>query len=488
MVGCFAHHADDSVVHLQEVEDLNLPREHLERIEAWGMSSASTSYVFRPVNIEGIADAFRSARGLGLTVALKGAGNSYGDAFQNPEGIVIDLTRMARILEYDPITGIVKCEPGVTLDMLWKYVIGDGWWPPVVSGTSKVTLGGALAANIHGKNNYHAGPIGEHVLSFDLVLPNGEAIICEPGQDLFYAVIGGFGLLGAIVSVTLRLKKLSSGKLCVRAQACKNWDDLFRVFESNVHCDYLVGWIDAFAAGRKAGRGLVHCANYLTLGEDPHPEESLSVAAQELPDTTMGWIPKSKLHRLMSPFVSRLGMPFTNAVKYRAGLREDGKVFLQTFAEFNFLLDSVPNWKYAYKPGALIQYQAFIPKEVARTTFEDITSYAKDRGHPAYLAVIKRHRPDRFLLSHSVDGYSLALDFPVKKGRDDEVWEMAAELDARVLSAGGRFYFAKDSTMTKSTAQSYLGSALAEFLAIKRTLDPESILQSSLSRRIFGEL
>jgi FAD/FMN-containing dehydrogenase len=450
------------------------------------MSSWSTAYVYRPVDRQGILDALDEARKLGKTVAIKGGGNSYGDAFQSPEGVVIDLSRMSRILAYDPRTGLIRCEPGVTIEQLWKHVIPDGWWPPVVSGTSKVTLGGALAANIHGKNNFHAGPIGEHVRSFRLLKTNGETLECNPNDELFYVAIGGFGLLGVFTEIEIQLKRIHSGRLKVEAFATSSWRETFEIFTQQESRDYLVAWIDAFASDSAAGRGLVHAADYLKEGEDPHPEESLSVKSQELPDTAMGWIPKSKMHRLMSPFVSRNGMRFTNAMKFRAAKREHGKVILQRFAEFNFLLDSVPNWKFAYKPGALIQYQAFVPKEQAEPVFAEITAYSRDRGHPPYLAVMKRHRPDRFLLSHAVDGYSLALDYPVHPRKREDLWELTAELDRKVLAVGGRFYFAKDATMQKATADTYLGSAVHRFLDMKGKLDPECLIQSSLSQRVLG--
>lgn len=451
------------------------------------MSSASVAYVYRPVNTAEVVEAWDEARRLGLSVALKGTGNSYGDAFQSPEGVVVDFSRMKRILDYDPARGVIRCEPGVTIDALWKYVIGDGWWPPVVSGTSKVTLGGALAANIHGKNNLKAGPIGEHVLSFDLLTPDGANRRHDASSDVFRAAIGGFGLLGAFTAIELQLKRVYSGKIKVRATSVANWSEAFLEFEMQRDSDYVVGWIDGFASGEKAGRGLIHAATNLAEGEDPHPEESLSVAAQSLPDT-VGWIPKSRLHRLMSPLANRVGMRVTNALKHRAGRREHGRVAHQTHASFNFLLDSVPNWKLAYKPGGLIQYQCFVPEARAREAFDDLTSYARDRGHPPFLAVMKRHRRDAFLLTHSVDGFSLALDFPVTHGNRDDLWAMAHEMDAKVLGAGGRFYFAKDATLTRRTSLEFLGEGYEHFRRIKMALDPENLLQSALSKRVFGDL
>lgn len=455
------------------------------------MSSASLSYVYRPSTIGGVRDVFDIARRLGMTIAIKGAGNSYGDAFQNSENIVLDLTRFNRVLSWDPESGVIKCEPGVTIRDLWRYTIDDGWWPPVVSGTSHVTVGGALAANIHGKNNFKSGPIGEHVLRFELMLPTGETFTCSrlENADIFHAAIGGFGLLGVIVSAELQLKKLNSGLLAVRAASVKNWNETFDVFEREQSTsDYLVGWIDCFAGGASAGRGLIHAATYKDYGEDAHPEETLKVATQELSDATYGGIARSRMHRMMRYLVNRFDMRLVNAAKYHLGKREHGKIVSQPIVEFNFLLDSAPNWKWAYKPGSLIQYQCFIPRESAQPVFDEITKLSRERGLPAFLGVMKRHRPDEFLLSHAIDGYSLALDYPVTRATRDRLWRLCADMDEIALSAKGRFYFAKDSTLTPEHARRYLGEALERFLELKQRLDPEGLLQTELSKRVLGRI
>ncbi|HWP30209.1 MAG TPA: FAD-binding oxidoreductase [Fimbriimonadales bacterium] len=464
-------------------------KNRLTKVEAWGMASASVSYVYRPNTIQGILDAIEEARIAGLKVAFKGTGNSYGDAFQCSEGVVIDLSRMNRIIDWSPDSGVVECEAGVTIRDLWRYTIEDGWWIPVVSGTSFVTLGGALSANIHGKNNFHEGPIGEHVLSFDLLTPDGRLFRVSPEEnsELFYAAIGGFGLLGCIVSVRLQMKKIYSGLLNVEAIAVRNWDEAFSVFERRLpYADYLVGWIDCFASGRSCGRGQIHFATYLKPGEDPHPEESLSVSAQELRDTTLGFIPRSKLWFLMKPWVNPLGMRIINSLKYFGAVREHGHKFTQPLVHFNFLLDSAPNWKWCYRPGGLIQYQPFIPTENAPKTFEKIVTLCQERGLVPYLAVLKKHRRDLFLLSHAVDGYSLALDFPVTRKNRERLWSLLRALDEIVLDAGGRFYFAKDSTCSPGTVRKFLGDeVLHRFFTLKHQYDPEEILETELYRRVF---
>jgi decaprenylphospho-beta-D-ribofuranose 2-oxidase len=463
----------------------------MERVEGWGMASSSLSYVSRPVNTDGICAVFDEARRTGRSIGMRGAGRSYGDASLNAENILLDMTRMRRILSWDPQTGIIVAEPGVTIQQLWQYTIEDGWWPSVVSGTMLPTLGGAAAMNIHGKNNFKVGPMGDSILEFELMTPSGEALLCsrEQNPNLFYAAIGGFGMLGVITRLTLQLKKVSSGLLNVTPIGVRSFDHLFQIFEQRLpHSDYLVGWIDCFASGDALGRGQVHQANYLEPGEDPNPEQSLRVENQELPDSILGVFPKSLMWRLMKPFVNDPGMRLINAAKYLSSMKlGDGHVHQQSHAGFAFLLDYVPNWKKAYEPGGLIQYQSFVPKEQARAVFSKQLILAQKYALIPYLGVFKRHRPDNFLMTHAVDGYSLALDFAVRPEKRGGLLSLSAEMDRIVIEAGGRFYFAKDSVLHQMSALEAVGQERSErFFALKKRTDPENLLQTNLSRRLFG--
>lgn len=469
---------------------MTLPAERIERVEAWGMTTGGACYVYRPSTLEGVREAIKEARRERRSIALKGGGNSYGDAFLNREQVVLDLSRMKRILSWDPNTGVICCEPGVTIEEVWRYAIEDGWWLPVVSGTARVTLGGALAANIHGKNNRKAGPIGEHVKEFTLLTADGEerTIVPLEDPDLFYAVIGGFGALGVITSVTMQLKRVHSGLLDVEAHVARNWAEaLDKVAHLADAWDYAVGWIDGFASGANSGRGILHSARYLDEGEDPHPEETLRVEAQQIPDSAFG-IPKRVLPRLMRPFTRPLGMRLINAMKFRAGRREAGHRFRQSLVAFNFLLDSIPNWKHAYRPAGLVQYQIFAPLDAAQQVFSEATRAAKEQGFPPFLCVLKRHRPDGFLLSHAVDGFSLAMDFRVHSWRWEAFRRLADEMTELTLSAGGRFYLAKDSVLRRGQFRQAVGAeALERFLALKASVDPEGLFWSEMWRRVVGE-
>lgn len=470
---------------------LPLPAERLEEVPAWGGACKAMGYVYRPSTIDGLRKVFDLARRSGHSVGLRGAGNSYGDATLNSESITLDLRRMNRILEWNPQTGRIQVEPGVTIAQLWQYVLEDGWWPTVVPGTSKPTIGGCAGMNIHGKNAWKVGTIGDHILEFELMLPSGEVVRCSRRQkaDLFHAAIGGFGMLGTFTSLTLQLKRIYSGQLKVEAYASRSLREMMDQFdELRPDSDYLVGWIDAFAKGRSLGRGQIHKANYLPPGADLYPQQSLRLKNQHLPDTMFGVIPRSVMWRFMRPFSNNLGWRFVNLGKYFTSRLGSGSEFLQSHVAFHFLLDYVPDWKKAYGPGGLIQYQSFIPAENALDAFSEMLALGRRRGLPNYLSVFKRHRPDDFLISHGLDGYSMAMDFKVTSRNRPDLVKLAAEMDQIVLSAGGRFYLAKDSTLRPEVVSAYLGEqTIAEFKALKAGCDPDGLLQTNLWRRLFAQ-
>ncbi|KAF0106051.1 MAG: FAD/FMN-containing dehydrogenase, partial [Anaerolineaceae bacterium] len=423
----------------------------------------------------------------GLTVTLRGAGKSYNDAALNGGGIVLDLRRMDRILAWNTGSGSVTVEPGVTLRQLWQAVLPDGWWPPVVSGTMTTTLGGCLGMNIHGKNNFRMGTIGEHVTQFTALLPTGAEVTCSPKRngDLFRAMIGGLGMLGVFTSITLQMKRVHSGLLNVRAWNVPNLETHLREIETSApEHNYIVGWLDCTARGKGLGRGQLHTADYLAEGEDPDPVRTLRVDYQTLPDKFFGLAPKSLLHYFMAPFMNNFGTWGVNTAKYILGGR--AKTYRQPHAAFHFLLDYVPDWELAY--GQLIQHQSFLPKETALAAWTGILSLSHKRSLLAYLGVTKRHRPDNFLLTHAVDGFSLALDFKVTTANRADLSRMLQDFDRIVLDAGGRFYFAKNSETSAASARWFLGEeTIAKFRALKKRCDPNHLLESDLYRRVFGD-
>jgi decaprenylphospho-beta-D-ribofuranose 2-oxidase len=457
-------------------------------LENFGHSLRAPSYCLKPTKTEDIYETFKLAKKTGLSITTRGAGRSYNDAALNGGGIMLDMTDMNRILKWDPKTGLVTAEPGLTLEGLWQRVEPEGWWPPVVSGTMRTTLGGCLAANIHGKNNFKMGPIGEHVVEFTAILPTGAEITCTPKKnaDLFYAMISGLGMLGVFTSITMQMKRIQSGLIEVDALPVRNLHEhLSYLLDHAPDHDYIVGWLDSTNGGKSLGRGQIHAANYLHGNEDPNPQKTMRLNNQILPPRIFGVFPKSILYLFMRPFVNNLGWWGVNTAKYIASLRRH--TFRQSHAAFHFLLDYVPNWELSVGRGGLIQYQSFVPKETAEDAWREVLSLSLKHGLPSYLGVTKRHRPDKFLLSHAVDGFSLAMDFKITKGNRAKLGEMLQEFDRIILQAGGRFYFAKNSETTAETALKFLGKdTIARFKKLKERCDPNNLLESDLYRRVFG--
>ncbi|MEX1312288.1 MAG: FAD-binding oxidoreductase [Candidatus Sulfomarinibacteraceae bacterium] len=466
-----------------------LPADRITRVEGWGMAVGADGYLVQPADAEQLVDALRTACTSNAPVVARGAGCSYGDAALLPEALVVDFSRMRRILSWDPVTGIVDVEPGVTVRQLWRQSLPDGWWPPVVTGTMEPTVGGGLAMNVHGKNNWARGTLGDHCLELELLTPDGERRIIsrDAEPDVFHAVIGGFGQLGLITRARIQMKKVYSGFIEARAVAAPDLGGLLQqIDDAKDRWEYVVGWLDAFPGGSKLGRGLLHFARHLEPHEDPEPRTGLEPARQDLPANLFGVVPKRLMWRMMKPFTNNLGMRAINLAKYTQGSTiGNNAVYRQTLAAFSFLLDYVPDWKKAYLPGGLIQHQSFVPAADAERVFRTQLEICRRRGMPSYLAVLKRHRPDPFLLTHAVDGFSMALDFPVVASRRTELWALVRELAEPVVEAGGRFYPAKDAALPGELYRAtFHDGQLDRFRELKARLDPGGVLRSALAERL----
>jgi FAD/FMN-containing dehydrogenase len=319
------------------------------------------------------------------------------------------------------------------------------------------------------------------------VLPTGASVTCSPKKnaDLFYAMISGLGMLGVFTSISMKMKRLHSGLISVDAWPSPDLGrHLGDLLEHAPHYDYIVGWLDTLARGNSLGRGQIHAANNLKDGEDAESLKTMQLSYQHLPDRLFGVMPKSLLHHFMSPFVNNLGWWGVNTAKYVTALRKH--TFRQSHAEFHFLLDYVPDWERSFGRGGLIQYQSFLPKETAEAAWHEMIELSQRGGTPSYLGVTKRHRPDRFLLTHALDGFSLAMDFKVTDGNRPKLSRLLQDFDRIVLDAGGRFYFAKNSETSAGSTRAFLGDeVIAKFKRLKKRCDPGGLLESDLYRRVF---
>ncbi len=441
--------------------------------------------VVRPQSREDILALFEQAAAEGKTISLRGGGNCYGDTPLNDGGYVLGMVSMNRILHWDPQSGIARVQPGVTIEDLWKTSIVDGYWPAVVPGTMKVTVGGGLSLDIHGKNHFALGSFRDHIMGFELLTTDGRSLQCsrDENAEIFHHVIGGIGLLGAVVEIDIKLKKVASGQVDVEPIVVDNFAHMVAIMEErSSSSDYLVGWHDGFASGDKLGRGLIHRATH----SKEESTEFFDVKKQDLPATLMGFIPRSLMWYGLWFFLNRPGMRLINFGKFLSGVRNQKKgIHRQALAAFHFLLDYVPNWKYSYKPGGLIQFQSFIPKNSAAQVFSDLVLRCQERGLPPYLVVTKRHRETRSLIPYAVDGFSQALDIRVTKKNRSRVESLVRELEDIVFAAQGRFYLAKDGMMEPASLRRYIDPERLHTLArMRQSLDPRGLLDTDLARRL----
>ncbi len=465
-----------------------LPISRMAKLSGWAMYRSAETYVWRPQSADEVRETLEIAKDSGRSVIARGSGYSYGDTALNGENITVDLTRMNKILQWDPQTGVIQIEPGATIYNLWRHTLPDGWWPTVVPGAMSPTIGGCAAVNAHGKNSWLKGTFGDAILSFDLLLANGDmqTVTRESDPELFHAAIGGLGLLGVMTSVTLQTRKVPAGYLLTRHYHAQNLDELFDVFEQRLAAqdEYLVGWIDGFAAGASLGRGLIEAAN--------HPEmedvSTLNPATQDLSPNIAGVFPRSQMWRIMNPLFHDAPMRLANNAQYTMVAKYGAKMKKTPMAQFHFFHDYIPNWKKAFAPGGLRQFQMFAPAESAKILFRAALQATHDAHIPPYLCVFKRHKTDPFLLRYQSDGYSLSLDFRVTRSRDIPLQKLLEQLRVLVLENGGNLYMAKDDFLDAASFEQSVGAdRAAEFRAIKDKLDPAWLFQSNLSRRIMPQ-
>jgi hypothetical protein len=389
----------------------------LQVLRGWGDAHFARSWVYRPQNPGEVAACLADAERRQLTVTHRGAGQSYGDAALNQGGAVVELAKLERITAFDSERGIVTAEAGVTIGQLWQHVLPHGWWPPVVSGTMHTTLGGCVAMNVHGKNNAQAGSIGDHVRALTLLNPWGT---------------------------TMQLKRIHSGYVEVHPRPVRSLKAaLEQLAAGTSEYDYSVGWLDCFAGRRRLGRGVLHFAQHLPSDHNL-AGRGLDRSSQELPGRILGVLPRQHAWRFLRALATNPGVRVLNAAKNFGGIVGGTRAYLQSHAAFHFLLDYVPNWKRMYRPHGLMQYQFFVPSDAALPTLQTAIELQHRTGVISHLAVLKRHRKDNSAASYSVDGFSLALDFPVRPANVSKLTRLCREFDALRKDCGGHIYAAKD--------------------------------------------
>lgn len=443
------------------------------RLTGWGGTSPSVAEVVPAPDDVALAELLRTAGPRGVTP--RGLGRSYGDAAQNGGGVVLDMTTRDRLLAVDLAAAEVEVEAGISLDRLMHLLLPLGLFVPVTPGTRLVTVGGAFAADIHGKNHHVDGSFGRHVAWVDLLVPDGTVRRVSPEQDppLFWATCGGMGLTGVVLRARVRMKRVETAHCVVDTDRTANLDDLLaRMSEGDHRYHHSVAWVDCLARGASMGRSV------LTRGWFAQRDQ-LSGRQARAPLAFAPRMLAAAPPVLPSGLLNRFTVAAFNEVWFRKAPRER-RGEIQGVAAFFHPLDGVADWNRVYGPRGFLQYQFVVPFG-AEDTLRGCLERLSRSGQASFLAVLKRFGPaSQGHLSFAAPGWTLSLDMPLG---DDGLGRLLDDVDARVLEAGGRVYLAKDSRASAATvARMY--PRLQEWRQVRRSVDPDGVLTSDLARRL----
>jgi FAD/FMN-containing dehydrogenase len=431
----------------------------VNRIASWGRLSREAHTVRHLAHRHRLPQQLASeAPGLAY-----GMGRSYGDVCLNPGGTLWKTTGLDRFIAFDEATGRLTCEAGVLLRDIQRLMVPRGWILPVTPGTQMVTVGGAIANDVHGKNHHRLGSFGDSVCALRLVRTDGQVIDCGPDHEpgWFAATVGGLGLTGVIAEAEIQLRRIPGPWLDTESVPYRNLDEFFELADSSeTGWEHTVSWIDCMNS--QGGRGIFMRGNPVDVGErrPPRPHQR-----------TLPFTPPFSL-------VNRLSLKPFNFCYYHVNRLKAGKAIVH-YEPFSYPLDNLLEWNRMYGPKGFYQYQSVVPRDQGKEAVAAMLKAIADSGEGSFLAVLKTfgQRPSLGLLSFPRPGVTLALDFPNRGTRTHRLLE---RLDAIVREAGGRLYPAKDARMPRDLFESGY-PRLPEFLSYR---DPG--IRSALSRRLMG--
>lgn len=437
-----------------------------KRVANWGnypvLETEEKTFSFT----EQIADTLLQSDG----VIARGNGRCYGDASLAEH--TISTLKYDKILSFDTQKGIFECQSGITLDQVLDVIVPKGWFLPVTPGTKFITVGGAVASDVHGKNHHVDGAFSAHVLEMDVIIASGETLTCAPTlrSDLFWATCGGMGLTGVITRVVFDLKKIETAYIKQKQVKAENLEHLLQLFETYNHYTYSVAWIDCLKKGSGFGRSILILGEHATIADLP---EGKKAAPLQLPKKKQITFP----FNLPSFTLNQFTVKAFNFLYYGKNFKKEINNVV-SYEPFFYPLDAILHWNRGYGKKGFVQYQFVLPLE-SKQGLIAILKKISDAGLGSFLAVLKVFGKQDDLISFPMEGYTLALDFPVRDG----LFKFLDELDEIVLQYNGRLYLSKDARMKPEIFwRSY--SRAQEFVDTVKKYNPGFKLTSLQARRL----
>lgn len=440
-----------------------------QRLSGWGRYPAEDCAVFRPEKRRTVAEILASEQQPHFIA--RGLGRSYGDTAVNGGGGVLSTARLNRMLAFDEDTGILECESGVSLAGIVSAFLPRGWFLPVTPGTKFVTVGGAIANDVHGKNHHRDGTFGAYVRQLTLLTPKGKSIACSPDKDsdVFWATVGGIGLTGIILTATIQLQRVESAYMKVDYRRTRNIHEaLEAIRETDAHYQYSVAWVDCLAKGASLGRSILMLGDHAAPNALPSGRDPFGARPRKKPG-----VPFDFPGVVLNP----LSIKAFNAAFYAFHPTSDGKIV--DYDTYFYPLDAIGNWNRIYGKRGFTQYQATFPADRVEGLVK-LLERLSAASCASFLAVLKRLGPEGSgLLSYPFEGFTLTLDIPIRVG----LLAFLQDCDRLVLEYGGRLYLAKDMCMHADTFAA-MYPRVGEFRKVRRKLDPNGLLSSRMARRL----
>ena len=443
-----------------------------ELLSGWGRTAQSLGHVITPTSSTTVRDIIKAGHERGIIA--RGLGRSYGDPAQNAGGAVIDMTSLTAVHDFNITEATITVDAGLSLSQLANLVLPFGFFLPVSPGTQHVTVGGAIACDIHGKNHHIDGSFGEHVRQMTLLTPSGESVDLTPegSPELFWATVGGVGLTGIIVQATLDLPQVETARFIVDTDRTRDLDEVMNLQrEEDERFRYSVAWVDCVARGGSLGRSILMRGNHAALADLERGDVNRALVRKNVPQLPAPpWAPSGLLR---SSTVQLL-----NEAWYRKAPRHERQA-VESIDAFFYPLDVLSGWNRFYGAEGFIQYQFVVPDEASETVRIIIERLADGRW-PTALAVLKRMGGSRGHMSFALPGWTLAVDMPAGA---EGLSALLDEFDELVTASGGRVYLAKDARMRPEVIP-HMYPQLREWRAVLENLDPDQRMRSDLARRL----
>ena len=436
------------------------------KLSGWGRFPIADVQFRKLSSVDNCAHAIESA----YSLIARGQGRSYGDSALAEQ--VLSTQALDHFIHFDSESGLLECEAGVTLDQILKLVVPKGWFLPVTPGTKFVSVGGAIASDVHGKNHHHHGTFSKFVTQFTLLTTDAEKLdVTDSNSALFKATCGGMGLTGLILKATIQLVPIETAYISQTTLRTKSLEETLELFEKHSDSTYSVAWIDCLAKGAALGRSLIMLGEHLKLS-DTHAQTIQPDVLKVHTDPKLT-VPIVTPSVLVNPWSMKLFNELYYHKPTKLGLSQ-----IVHYDPYFYPLDAINNWNRLYGKEGFVQYQFVVPKSVGVAGLRKVIRAISDSKRGSFLAVLKEFgEANENYLSFPMSGYTLALDFKVEEG----LWPLLESLDQMVLELGGRTYLAKDSRMSADTFHAMYAKGIEQ---LKPVLDEQTKFRSHQSIRL----